>query len=171
MNTLSPTPPMRRRGVLLVELLMYLALLLMFSTLAFQTFHRARQQSADIQRQSREISLALRAGERWRADVRQATLAPEWIPSAWRKATVLRLTTPTGHIDYFFEGSRVWRKVGDAPKEKILFNVKSSKMIDDSRGSVPALRWELEIKTQSGRRAQTQPLFTFLAVPNSQSIQ
>ena len=167
MNTASPTPAVHRRGILIVELLMYLALLLMFSTLAYQVYHRASQQSADIHRQSRQISLALHAGERWRADVRQATAAPEWIPSAWRKAVVMRLTTPTGNIDYFFEGSRVWRKAGDAPKEKILFNVKSSEMVDDPHGAIPAVRWELELKTQGGRRARTRPLFTFLAVPNS----
>ena len=171
MNTASPAPTVRRRGFLVVEALMYMALLLMFSTLAYQVYHRAKQQSADIHRQSRQISLAMRAGERWRADVRQATVAPEWIPSAWHKAVVMRLTTPTGNIDYFFEGSRVWRKAGDAPKEKILFNVKSSEMVDDPHGAIPAVRWELELKTQGGRRARTRPLFTFLAVPNSQSLQ
>ena len=145
---------------------MYMALLVMFSTLAYQTYYRAARQSADIQRQSREITAALRAGERWRADVRQATAAPKWIPSAWRQTMVMRLTTPTGHINYFFEGSKVWRKVGDAPKEMVLFNVKNSEMVADTRSTVPAVRWELEIKTQGGRRAQTRPLFTFLAVPN-----
>ena len=102
MNTAIPTPTVRRRGFLVVEAFMYMALLLMFSTLAYQVYHRAKQQSADIHRQSRQISLAMRAGERWRADVRQATVAPEWIPSAWRKAVVMRLTTSTGNIDYFF---------------------------------------------------------------------
>lgn len=150
---------------------MYVSLLMMFSVLAHQTYNRARIQSADIQRQSREISLALRAGERWRADVRQSTTAPERIPSAGRKAIVLRLTPPAGNIDYYFSESKVWRKAGDAPKEMILFNVKNSEMVDDTRGTVPAVRWELELKTKGGRRAQTRPLFTFLAVPDSQSLQ
>ena len=78
----------------------------------------------------------------------------------------MRLVTPSGNIDYFVQGSKVWRKVNDHPKEMILFNVNASQMLDDTRGTVPVVRWELEIKAQGGRSAQTRSLFTFLAVPS-----
>ncbi len=161
--------PTHRRGFLYAEVLMYMGLLSMFSVLAYQTYYQAERQAGSIQRNSREISEALYAGERWRADVRQATAEPEWIPSGWRKAMVMRLTTPTGNIDYYFSENQVWRKAGDGTREPVMHNVKQSRMISEMRGAVSVVRWELEILSPDPLRAKLRPQFTFLAVPNLQS--
>jgi len=158
--------PTHRRGYLLVEMLMYMGLLSMLSVLAYQTYYQADRQAKGIQRNSREISEALYAGERWRADIRQATAVPEWIPSGWRQAMVMRLTTPTGNIDYYFSENQVWRKAGDGPREPVMPKVKQSRMISEMRGAVRVVCWELEILSPNPLRAKLRPQFSFLAVPN-----
>ena len=156
----------RTRGISVAEMLMYIALLAMFSTLVFKVYQQATRQTLDLNQKTRIIAQAMYAGERWREDVRQSTRPPQWIESGWRQARVMRLVTPSGNIDYFVQGSKVWRKVNNHPKEMILFNVNASQMLGDTRGAVPVVRWELEIKIQGVRRAQARPLFTFLAVPS-----
>ena len=74
-------------------MLMYIALLAMFSTLVFKVYQQATRQTLDLHQKTRIIAQAMYAGERWREDVRQSTRPPQWIESGWRQARGMRLGT------------------------------------------------------------------------------
>jgi len=154
----------RAHGFSLVELLMYLVLLSAISIMAFTTYHRAASQSYALKQQTRELAAVLRVGERWRQDIREATRPPEWIENDRLPAPVLRLVLKTETIEYIFQNEKFFRRNSEGAKELVLSNVRASRMIDDPRGEVPSVRWEVELKSRKEHR-QTKLLFTFQAVP------
>ena len=60
----------RTRGISVAEMLMYIALLAMFSALVFKVYQQATRQTLDLHQKTRIIAQAMYAGERWREDVR-----------------------------------------------------------------------------------------------------
>ncbi len=148
------------RGSTLIEVLCYLAVIGLVTSMAMATLFQLIRQSSSLRRNCEEIAAAVKAGETWRADIRRATPAP----SPNRPEGQLVMNAPGRTIIYTIKDGTVWRKAGaDAPEEALLRGVKSSRFAAAHRRSVTAWVWELELKTSS-KTAPTKPLFSFTAV-------
>ena len=160
---MKTTLPKSRRtaGMLLAECLVYIGLFALLTGIGLATFYLCWNHSQALVSATDDIGAALRAGERWRADVRRATGVISLEPSA----TAERVRIPAGEktIVYHFEAGEIRREVpASHTSELLLPRVKTSEMTVESRSGVTAWRWELEL---SLRRPETQLplLFTFEA--------
>ena len=157
--------PKRPAGIMLVECLMYLGLLTLVLGVASAVFYEGWESEKKLRRNTDEIALTMRAGERWRADVRAAT-GPLRVEQDSQQQ-VLRIPQPRGEVTYSFWQHEIWRLAPDQGQGfRLLERVKSSEMIADQRGPITAWRWEIELSSREHHRS-LRPLFTFLAVPNS----
>jgi hypothetical protein len=151
-------------GFALVEALVYISVVCVVLGVAFVALYRSIDHTRALRRNADDITRALHAGERWRADVRAAATRIWTDPTN----TVLHLDGPRGKTAYRFDDDAVCRRVGDGPWVRLLPNVKSSVMEPDRRQKITAWRWELEFKPQitgAVKPGRVRPLFTFLAVP------
>jgi len=145
--------------MLLLECLVYIAVFAILLGGATTAFYFCWDHSDALIYATDDIASALRAGERWRADLRAATgkITVEttatgevvWVPEGARK------------VSYRFESGEVRRQTSASNNpELLLANVKTSQMQMDSRGAVSAWRWELELLQR--RKGTFLPLlFTF----------
>ena len=145
-------------GLLLLDLVVYLSLVAFILILTAVVFDRFLSQSAALRRNISDIDRALKAGERWRADVRSATAPPQLAGN--------KMIIPQAEGDLVYNlGTNVTRK---RPKsettESILTGVKSNQMILEQRAHATVWRWEVELD-QRRKNARVRPLFTFMAVP------
>lgn len=147
----------RKRGVSMIEALVYIAVLGVVLIIAAAVFDKGMRESSGLQRNIADIERALNAGERWRADVRLAT-GPI-------RAENDSITIPqkSGAIVYTKKTNRVHRTAANK-SEVFLVEVKDSKMIEERRGDVIGWRWELELEHRR-KEARVRPLFTFMAAP------
>jgi len=158
----------RARGYLLIECLVYIGLVLAVLGVAYAALYRCIDRSVLLRRNVDDITSALHAGERWRADVRScgAGIRLETTPDG----QLLHLPSTRGEIIYRFAGNSLTRRLGEASWTTVLSNLKSSAMQADSRQSVAAWRWEVELEPRakaSANPSRLRPMFTFLAVPQS----
>jgi hypothetical protein len=153
-------------GYLLIEVLVYIAVVLALLGAGYAAMYRCLDSSIALRRNADDITSALHAGERWRADLRSATGRVSVDDTD--AGQLLHLDTSRGQIVYQFHTNAVFRSVGPGPWVRLLPNVKSSTMTADPREHVTAWRWELELQPrQSGsvKPGRVRPLFTFTAVP------
>jgi hypothetical protein len=130
--------------------------------LAFAAYFRCLDHWRALKRNADDIVRALKAGERWRADIRAATAMPKLEEIESEQA--LHIPHGSGEIVYLFTQDEVWRLTNaPATGQPLLSQVRSSRMGPDARQQVTAWRWELELKTRK-KDAKLQPLFTFEAV-------
>ena len=115
-------------------------------------------ESTGLQRNVADIERALKAGERWRADVRAAIGRIE--------AGEQTLTVPQreGEVVYEFATNQVRRTVNANKTEIFLARVQTSAMTEERRGNVVGWKWEVELERRL-KEARVRPLFTFMAVP------
>jgi hypothetical protein len=151
----------RQAGIMLVECLAYIAVFAIPLGGATTVFYYCWDHTQAVIYATDDISSALRAGERWRADVRNAT------------GTISVATTATGEdvkipegekeILYHFDSGEMHRQVSSTEfSELLLPKVKMSQMKLDARGEVRAWRWELELNPR--HKETNLPLrFTFEA--------
>lgn len=155
----------RQRGILLVECLVYIAAFGLITAAAFAAFYRGLDHTRHLQRNTDDIARSLRAGERWRADVRSATgpLKLEAAPAGQS----LSIPQPNGAITYFFVTNAVVRWTDPAGRaETLLPAVSDSQFTADRLGEVASWRWELELATPL-RIVHVRPRFSFQAVPGN----
>ncbi len=131
------------RGFTLVEVLTYSAILLIVSAVAMKAFFATLDHARDVRRVADDITRALDAGERWRADVRLATGPPRLV----EEDGVAALHLP--HAD------------GWQPALKA---VKHTRFVADQRAHVSGWRWEVELQTRLPH-PRIRPQFAFQAVP------
>jgi hypothetical protein len=148
-------------GMLLIECLVYITVFAILLGIGTAAFYFCWDHSKALIYATDDITAALRAGERWRADVRSATGKI----SVETTASGETVTIPEGAKDIFyrFASGEVRRQVASSDfSELVLPKVKSSQMKMDVRGNVTAWRWELELVQ---RRPETHLplLFTFEA--------
>ncbi len=161
-------PGQHRPGLsayMLTEVLVYIGLVFVILGLAYAAMYRAVDNSVALRRNADDIVKALHAGERWRADVRAASLGLQSIEEGG--VPVLRLEGRTNQVDYRFADSAVYRRAGTGNWSPVLQRVKASSMEPDRRSTVVGWRWELELMTSargSYRPGRFRPLFTFEAV-------
>ncbi len=163
---MKPPSPISRApalaGILLIECLVYLGVFAILMGLGMAAFYVCSNHVHATISATDTIASALRAGERWRADVRAATGT---IHVETRSGSeTLRIPAANKSIDYRFGSGEVSRRVlPSGISQVVLGKVNWSRMTMQRRGAITAWRWELQLKQ---RRNQTHlPLvFTFEAV-------
>jgi hypothetical protein len=151
----------KQTGVMLVECIVYIAVFLILSSVATGAFYLSWDHSKVLISATDDITAALQAGERWRADVRAAsgTIRVEKTPSV----QVVSIPEGEKEIVYRFSSGDVRRQVGTGGFSALLLpRVVSSEMTLDRRGDVRAWRWELQV-AQRRRETHLPLLFTFEA--------
>ena len=150
-----------KRGFTLIECLVYIAVLGIILNLATHAFFKCLEHSRDLQRNADDIVRALQAGERWRADIRQATATPQLMQADGQKT--LRVSRKDGEVSYTFADGKVWRDAGGRPGRQVfLAGVAASEMVADQRERLTAWRWEMELQSRKSA-TRVRPLFTFMA--------
>jgi Tfp pilus assembly protein PilE len=147
-----------RSGYLLMELLVFMALMAVILGLAFAAYYRCADNSKRLQQNAADILAATQAGERWREDVRTAT-------NAVMAADGVKIIQAGDTIEYRFGEQAIWRHSAKTGRTICLLSkVKTSTMRPETRRQVSAWRWEVELQS---RKAPPflRPLFTFEAVP------
>jgi hypothetical protein len=161
-----PTKSPRRAGkraMMLIECLVYMGALVALLGVGYAVFYYSFENSFALRRSTDDIAKALKAGERWRADVRSAGNQVRFEGTPENR--ILRLRGQRGEVAYQFSTNSVLRRVGSGPWTCVLERVKSSAMESEARPSVTAWRWELELQPRSKKPVRVRPLFTFIAVP------
>ena len=151
----------RHSAYALIEALVYFSVVAVLMTVAYVALDRCIANSVALRRAADDIGNALRAGERWRADMRVST------HTRWEDidgTQVLRLSTDQGEIQYRWELGALGRRVGNGPWTTILNRVKMISISPEAREHVRAWRCEMELEPRR-KSARVQPLFTFYAVP------
>jgi len=150
-----------RTGYLLIECLVYMSVFVVVLGLGIGAFYVCLDHSKALHSAADDITAALHAGERWRADIRQATgtVIGEAVPGGEQ----LRIPRGADDIIYTFSAGEIRRRMGASSfSELLLAQVKASQMVRDQRGPVIAWRWELELLPR--RRETRLPLaFSFEA--------
>ena len=162
MRTSLPSSISMRRGIMLIDCLVYISLLALILGLAFAAFYRTLEHSTRLDRNAADIVRALNAGERWRADVRSASGAIRTVNDT--NGVALHIPRGQGVITYVFRESAVHREESPGGRrEVVLPNVKTSGFFRDSRQHVVGWRWELELQGKQ-EVSRVKPMFSFLAV-------
>jgi hypothetical protein len=144
-------------GYLLIECLVYLGVFTVLLGIGYGAFYVCWDYSKALHYATDDINAALHAGERWRADIRNATgkITVEATPEGER----LRIPHGTNKIIYNFNAGEVRRQTASSGfSELLLPTVKVSQMVTEKRGPVAAWRWELEL---TPRRKETHLLLLF----------
>lgn len=166
--TLAPVIPdgaarPRERGVMLIECMVYISLYLVLLGVAFTVFHACQDSYVGLMRNAGDITQTLRAGERWRADVRSASAPPRFAEND--QGPYVIIPQPDGQVAYQLAGGSLWRFAApDRPAEEVLSGVHGSVMEADARTQVTAYRWSVELQSRH-KGAHIPPRFVFLAVP------
>jgi hypothetical protein len=142
---------------LLLEALVYIALMAVILGLAYGAYWRCADNSKRLQENAADIVAAVDAGERWRGDIRlarDAVVRPEGID----------LVQSGDTVEYRFKQEAVWRHSSQTGRTiRLLGKVKSSAMRAEPRQQVRAWRWEVELQARKAAPF-LRPLFTFEAV-------
>jgi hypothetical protein len=148
-------------GVLLVECLVYLTVFAILLGIGMAAFYFCWDHSKAMIYATDDIASALRAGERWRADVRSAN--GKISVETTTNGEVLRIPEMEKEIIYRFGTGEVRRQIASEKFSRLLLSkVKASQMKMDARGEVTAWRWELELAPRR-RETHLPLLFTFEA--------
>jgi hypothetical protein len=147
---------------MLIECISYVAVFLILSAVAMGSFYLCWDHSKALISASDDISAALHAGERWRADVRAASGTITIEPTD--HGQVVKIPIGEKEIVYLFNSNKVERQAGSVSLPVLLLpRVIGSEMKPDPRNGVTAWHWELQV-AQRRKEMHTQLLFTFEAV-------
>ncbi|HNQ87323.1 MAG TPA: hypothetical protein PKM73_01665 [Verrucomicrobiota bacterium] len=155
-------PQRRQAGIMLIECLVYVSVLMVVIGVALASFYEVLSFSRHLRRNADDLARTVKAGERWRADIRQAT-GPVRLQTA-DGTTLLDIPVAGGTIHYLVVTNSVWR--GTDPNgrvEPVLPAVATSRFIRDAGRHVAWWRWEVELPTRL-KAARVTPQFTFAAV-------
>jgi hypothetical protein len=151
----------RQAGILLMECLVYLAVFVILLGIGTTAFYFCWDYSKALMYATDDVESAMRAGERWRADVRAATEKISIETTA--SGEVVKIPEGEKEILYRFDSGEVRRQLASSEfSELLLSKVKTSQMKLDARSTVTAWRWELEL-AQRRKETHLPLLFTFEA--------
>jgi len=151
------------RGIMLIECLIYIAVVMVVIGAGLAVFFQALDFSRKLRANADDIVRAVRAGERWRADVRTAT-GPIRLEEG-TAGLALHIPRKEGEVVYFAVTNVLVRcTVANDRCERLLAGVKNSAFHNDTLGAVQAWRWELELAGRM-KAVRVAPRFTFAAVP------
>jgi hypothetical protein len=161
MNLRPPTST-ARRGIALLDCIVYIGLLAVLLGLAFTCFYETTANTRRLSSNASDIVRTLQAGERWREDVRRAIEAPRLQQAD--QETLLILPQTNAVVRYAFRDGTVLRQaLPNTNWIEALPNVIHSEIHHDQRSHVTGWRWEIELQSNPGKR-HIVPLFTFQAV-------
>lgn len=163
MNVKQNQPRAAKRAYILAEALVYIVVSSILIGVGYSAMYQCIENSIALRRSADDITNALRAGERWRADVRAAKGQIQFLSE--EAGQILVLPGERGEVSYQFSTNAVLRRVGSGPWASTLASVKSSSMEADVRQTVSAWRWEVELQPRFKKQGRLRPLFTFIAVP------
>jgi hypothetical protein len=144
-------------GVSLIECLVYIAVFAILLGVGFGAFYFCWDHTRAVIFATDDVSSALRAGERWRADVRGATGKISVETTA--AGEVVRIPESEMEIVYRFESGGLRRENSALKNSQLLLpKVKASEMKAETRAGVSAWRWELEL---TPRRTETRLALRF----------
>ena len=147
---------------MLVECLVYLSCLFAVLGVAMTVFYQVLDFSRGLRRNAEDITRVLKAGERWRADVRAATDRLRVEEGLAGRA--LHIPQRDGRVSYLFVTNAVVRCTEKSGRcEMILLAAKECRFLPESRRQVTAWRWEVELPSRL-KAVRVHPLFTFTAV-------
>ena len=150
------------RGILLIDCLVYIALLALILGLSFGAFYRSLDHSTRLERNVADVVRAMKAGERWRQDVRSAAQPIQVERRAGEVA--LRIPHAEGEVRYLFREGALYREApAGGARFEVLAQVRATDFYEDTAEGVTSWRWELELRGREGS-ARVHPLFTFQAV-------
>jgi len=155
-----------RRGIMLVECLIYLAITALLVGLGMAWFIRCLNAASDLSRNADEIARTLSVGERWRADLRRATAPPRLAPD---NSAEFIIPQAKGPVTYLVADDAIWRR--DAPDVawiRLLERVTHAEWNSDQRGAVTAWHFDLQLKSRKPN-ARLRPLFSFVGVAGERS--
>jgi hypothetical protein len=151
-------PPRRsQQGLLLVECMVYIALVMLITGIGVSLFTRTLSFQREIERNSNDIVQTLKVGEQWRMDIRKA-VRPIMVENHR-----LKIPQVNSRVTYDWSNGSLWRIEFDDPPQLLLRGVKASEFIKNEREHVAAWRWEIELDRNRGKM-NVKPLFTFGAV-------
>ncbi|MBI1178825.1 hypothetical protein GC207_15440 [bacterium] len=162
MNAASLKRPIRhRRGMMLVECLIYLAISSILVSLGIALYLRCLDSATNFGRNADDIAGALSVGERWRADLRDATAMPQFLGV---DSTEFIIPQAKGNVIYRFANGMIWRRqASDAGWAHLLDRVASATWNSESRTHVTAWHLDIEMKTRKPH-VRVRPLFSFIGV-------
>lgn len=147
---------------LMIDCLLYIALLSVITGFAFAAFYKCMDIHRDLNRNATDIVRALKAGERWRSDIRESIAAPQFLKEG--DFAALEVPKSSGVVVYLFSNGSVWRQENlQAPWKEFLSGIKASRMERSPRERVVAWTWELELRSRK-QIVRMPPLFSFVAV-------
>jgi len=152
--------PFGQQGLMLIDCLIYIALVAVILGLAFAAFFRTLEFTTHLDRNTTEIIRVLEAGERWREDVRSTKREAQVLRST--EEFSLRLPREQGYVAYIVREGAVFREEG-GNRVQVMGNVKTAGFYHERRQHVAAWRWELELQG-SQKATRLRPLFTFLSL-------
>lgn len=153
--------PVSGSAFTLIECLVWIAMLALIFGFIIQLFFSGQAGADGLRRNADDITRTLHVGERWREDVRTATVPPRVVEQDGQHwLAIQRGTNLTVYIHF---KDTVWRQEHtNQTWQPALARVKSSHMDADARQHVTAWRWEVELQTKDPKKRVT-PRFTFLA--------
>ena len=152
----------RAAGIMITECLVYIAVFGVLLGIGTAAFYFCWDHSKALIYATDDIAAALRAGERWRADVRTATGKISVETTA--TGEVVRIPEAGKEIIYCFESGELRREFPASNISQLLLpKVKSSQMAAEARGDIAVWCWELEL-TQRRKETLLPLRFTFEAV-------
>ncbi len=155
----------RHNAFTLIECLVYMAMLFLIIGMGFAAMYRSMNASAGLRHNADDISRTLKAGERWREDIRQA-VRPITVEHAGDNTIFLHIPQAQSEVTYRFSTNTVSRRAGNQDWTPFLEAVRASDFIADQRTKVTAWRWEVELQLYRKRISSTRPLFTFISTPS-----
>jgi type II secretory pathway pseudopilin PulG len=150
----------------LIEMLAYIAVLAVIMGVGYAAVYRSMDSSTALRRNAQDIATVLRAGETWRADVRSANSFRIEMSST---NDLLHLAQQDGRVSYRFAENAIQKRVGEKQWTPVLQNVNGCTFLAESRSNIQVLRCEIELQPRIKRLNSIRPLFTFIAVPSSNS--
>ena len=138
------TAPRRQSGILLTECLVYMMIFSVLFGVATGAFYLCWDHTRATIAATNNIEMATLAGERWRADIRQAT--GKITSAADDRGQNVRIPEAKGEVVYRFAEGSLTRQAASASQPQVLLpSVKVSDMKSDARNTVTAWRWDLEL--------------------------
>lgn len=157
--------PNRESGLTLVAVIVYLGAFLIIVNLAGMAFFTVLEHVRGVRHETEQVTTALVAGERWRADIRRASAPPQLVLT--NDATFLFIPSGTNEIGYMHlaRAGQVFRRSRTNESwQPVLGPVAGLQFVEDVRADVRSWRWEVSFPDR--RKRPRPPLaFTFQAVP------
>jgi hypothetical protein len=147
-------------GYLLIEALVYISVVVALLGVGYVALYKSMKQSVALRRGAEDVSRAMHACERWRQDVRNASVIR---PGSQNSNEVL-MEGQARTNSYLFSGTNILRRTGSGPWTVLLPDVKASEMEPCRLGEAQGWRWNFEVKSRTGS-SRIRPLFTSTAVP------